>query len=252
MGDPLFPKIKKNLLITLLGLRIQMINIKNSVEFGRLLKTLSDDIVDAHIHYQMYWELNQALNQHPLVVQQSNTFWTFTLQAQLNSSVYTLCRIYDKNDRSLHLYSWLSTIEKNLHLFDEGAFRERLKDNPHVDSLARSLTKPDETVLKQDILLCSTNDPLVKNLTTQRGSRIAHKNAKHIVAERDIGGEYPLTFSDVAKLLERASTILNRYSYLFGANVYSTQVVGHNDYKYIFKCVEEKVEVSQKEWRQQT
>src|SRR5712692_1368064 len=217
-----------------------MISIKDSAEFERLLKALSDDVVDAHIHYGLYEGLVEAIDKYPLVVQQSNVFWTFTLQAHLNSSVYALFRAYDQNLRSLHLRSWLTTIQENLHLFDEAAFRERLKDNPYVASLAQDSRKPDAAVLADDIAGCSTNDPIVKKLMIYRGSRIAHRNAKSLVASRESSDSYGLTFDDLRTLLERAKTILNRYSYLFAASVYSTKVVGHDDYEYIFKSVEEK------------
>ncbi|BBP00689.1 hypothetical protein SFSGTM_13970 [Sulfuriferula nivalis] len=87
-----------------------MINIKDAEEFKQLLKALSDDVVDAYIHFQMYEDLIEAIVKHPLVVHQSNTFWTFTLQAHLNSSVYALFRAYDRKRpaqplQSLH-YLW--------------------------------------------------------------------------------------------------------------------------------------------------
>lgn len=225
-----------------------MINIKDSAEFERLLQALSNDVVDAHIHYQLYKELIEAISKHPLVVRQSNTFWTFTLQAHLNSSIYALFRAYDQNASSLHLRSWLNTIKDNLHLFDETGFRERLKDNPYVASLAQDSKKPDEAILTEDIAACSNSDPAVKKLTIYRGSRIAHRNAKNLVTAQEISDNHALMFEDVNTLLERAITILNRYSYLFSASTYSTQVVGHDDYEYIFKCVEEKVELARQQW----
>ncbi|SRR6266480_298515 len=229
-----------------------MISIKDSAEFERLLRALSDDVVDAHIHYRLHQDLVDAISKHPLVVQQSNVFWTFTLQAHLNSSVYALFRAYDQDMRSLHLRSWLTTIQDNLHLFVEAAFRERLKDNPYVASLAQDSRKPDAAILADDIAACSSSNPIVKKLTIYRGSRIAHRNAKSLIAARDVGDRHGLTFDDLNALLERARTILNRYSYLFAASVYSTKVVGHDDYEYIFKCVEEKVELARREWMSQT
>ncbi len=229
-----------------------MINIKDSAEFKRLLKGLSDDIVDAHVHYLLYKDLIQALDKHPLVGSQSNVFWTFTLQAHLNSSVYALFRAYDQDMRSLHLRSWLMTIQSNMHLFNEKAFRERLKNNSHVDSLAKDARPPDATALAQDISVCCSSDPIVKKLTIYRGSRIAHRNAKSLLAARDVSDANGLTFDDLRALLERAITILNRYSYLFSAAVYSTKAVGRDDYDYIFKCVEEKVEAARREWLPQT
>lgn len=227
-----------------------MIEVKDSAEFGRLLVALSRDIVDAHIHYRLYRDLCEALRQHYLVVVQSNTFWSSTLEAHLNACIHVLCRVYDQNPTALHLRSWLATIKENLHLFDEDQFRERLKDNLFVDSLAQSPRKPDSVLLDQDIRSCSVEDPLVKTLTINRGSRIMHKSARNVVAERDIGDEHPLTFWDVEGLLERAITILNRYSGFFTANSFSTQVVGYDDYEYIFKCVEEKIMESQGSRRQ--
>lgn len=225
-----------------------MIKIKNSSEFERLLKALSDDVVDAHIHYQLYQDLIEAIEKHPLVVLQSNTFWTFTLQAHLNSSLYALSRVYDQEANSLHLRSWLSTIKANLYLFDEAGFRERLKDNPYVASLVEDSRKPDATLLEEDIAHCSKTDQKVKRLTIYRGSRIAHRSATSLTAARDVSDNQALTFEDIGSLLERAITILNRYSYLFSASVYSTRVVGHEDYENIFKCVEERVRLDEQEW----
>lgn len=229
-----------------------MISIKDSAEFERLLKGLSDDVVDAHIHYRLYQDLLDAIDKHPLVVQQSNVFWTFTLHAHLNSAVYALFRAYDQDARALHLRSWLVTIQENLHLFDEEAFRERLKDNPYVASLAQDPRKPDAAVLAADIAACSSSDPIVKKLTIYRGSRIAHRNAKSLLSTRSVSGTHGLTFDDLRALLDRAKTILNRYSYLFAASSYSTKVIGHDDFKYIFQCVEEKVEETRRRWTSQT
>lgn len=225
-----------------------MISISDAAKFEQLLNALSNDVVDAHIHFLMYEELVAAIQSHPLVFQQSNTFWTFTLQAHLNSSVYALLRAYDQDKRALHLRSWLLTIQENLHLFDEESFRERLKDNPYVATLAADSRKPDAATLADDITLCSSNDTIVKRLTVYRSNRIAHRNAKALLSPEDIGERFGVTSDDIRTLLERAKTIANRYSYLFAASTYSTKVIGHDDFEYIFKCVEEKVKEARQQW----
>ncbi len=224
-----------------------MIAVTDSAEFKRLIKALSLDIVDAHIHYQLFKDLNQQLQEHPLVASQSNTFWSFTLQAHLNTTIYILCRIYDQNETSLHLRSWLTTIKENLNLFDKDQFRERLRNNPFVDSLAQHPRKPNLQTLDEDIRSCSNEDALVRTLTVRRGSGIAHRSAKLVVADLNISDNYPLTYSDVDTLLDRAINILNRYTELFSADIYSTTVVGNKDFQYIFKCVEAKVKESRSE-----
>lgn len=104
------------------------------------------------------------------------------------------------------------------------------------------LKKPDVDTLVDDIALCSCNDSIVKKLMVFRSNRIAHRNAKALLSTEEIGERFGLTYEDIRTLLERAKVIVNRYSYLFAALTYSTKVIGHNDFEYIFKCVEEKVE----------
>jgi len=208
------------------------------------LKALADDIVDAHIYYDLREGLIEAMKRYPLIAQQSNIFWTFPLQAHVNTSVFALFRGYDQDTRALHLRSWLKTIQENLHLSDETSFRERLKDNPYVASLAQDLQKPDTKELVDDIAACSSSDPIVKKLAICRNNRIVHRNAKALVASKISNELCALTFDDLRILLERAKTVLNRYSYLFSANVYSTKAVGRDDYNHIFKCVQDQLEVA--------
>jgi hypothetical protein len=140
-------------------------------------------------------------------------------------------------------------IGENLHLFDQEEFRQRLKDNPFVDGLAQSPRKPDQVILEEDIRLCSPDDPLVKTLIIHRNSHVAHSGAKNIIAERNIHNDHPLTFGDFEALLARAKTILNRCSSLFVANSYATQIIGYDDYQYIFRCIEEKLQRTEEELR---
>jgi hypothetical protein len=227
-----------------------MIKVRDSTEFGRLLEALADDIVRAHIHYQLYKDLRQALYDHPRVSTQSNAFWQLTLAAHVSTCMQMLCRAYDQQPGSLHLHNRLLTIEENLHLFDQEEFRRRLKNNPFVESLAQAPRKPDHPMLEEDIRLCSPNDPLVKTLIIHRNSHVAHTGAKNIIAARSTHDGHPLTFGDFETLLARAKAILNRYSSLFAANTYATQIIGHDDYQYIFRCIEEKLQRTEEEHRE--
>ena len=224
-----------------------MIKVKDSTELDDLLRALANDIVSAHIHYQLYRELHQSLYDHPLVSNQSKTFWQLTLKAHINTCMQMLCRAYDQETNSLHLHSWLLTIRENLHLFDKAEFRRRLKDNPFVESLAQAPRKPDQAILEEDIRLCSPNDLLVKSLIFHRNSHVAHTGTKNIIAKRNPHDAYPLTVGDFEALLGRAKAILNRYSSLFTAITYETQIISHDDYRFIFKGVEEKIQRDEEE-----
>lgn len=221
-----------------------MIPFRDEAEFKRLLEGLANDIVDAHIHYRLYKDLKSALIEFPLVVAQSNTFWTTTLKSHLSTSLYMLTKAYDQQNKALHLYSFLQTIKTNSTLFTEANFRERKKNNPYLDSLASEIRIPDLASLEKDISLCSSDDPLVKTLTVHRGNSIAHRNAKNTASGISISETHPLSWEDFELLLARAIEVINKYSNLFEASTYSTKAIGANDFRYIFECVSSAVEQS--------
>ena len=53
---------------------------------------------------------------------------------------------------------------------------------------------------------------------------------------------FSLRNDTIEKLLARASTVLDRYSSLFAAETFSTNVVGRSDFQFIFSTVAEAVE----------
>jgi hypothetical protein len=131
----------------------------------------------------------------------------------------------------------LDTIAAHLDIFDTERFRERLKENPFVESLASDARRPDEKQLREDITFSSNENQLVKNLTIWRNNLFAHKSAGNIVSARKISTDYPLTEKEIDELLKKGIEILNRYSQLFRASVYSTKIIGHDDYKFVLESV---------------
>ena len=213
----------------------------SSTQFTRLLKGLADDIVFAHIHWRLAQDLDSSLSEHPLVEAQSNTFWYLTLRAHKSTALQHLCKAFDQEQKSLHLLSWLNTIKANISLFDTDAFRERLKDNSYVQSLSESAIKPDPALLETDIALCTGTDRLVRSLVVYRSNSAAHRSKKLTLQHETQTSSASLTYEEIESLLTRSITILNRYSYMFKAETYSTSIIGKNDYQYIFKTVEASV-----------
>lgn len=182
------------------------------------------------------------------MIQQSNTFWTLTIKAHVNVSVLAMCRAFDQEPSALHLLGLLQLIEQNLPLFDEVQFRVRLRDNPFVASLAESARRPDATQLAADIALCSNGDPLVRRLVIHRNTALAHLSRKRRLNSTPSRSDEEITNEDYEILLNRANEIVNRYSVLFGAESFSTQIVGHKDYETIFRCVQERVGSERSRW----
>jgi hypothetical protein len=220
------------------GIEIIMgLKIKSSDEFDKLLNALANELVNANIFFKLHIDLKSATTEYNREFSQSATFWSLTFQAHLDAALFRLCRIYDTYHTSNSLSNLLDTIKENLHIFDEANFRERLKDNPFVDSLAQYARKPDVKQLEANIEYTSENNSLVKNLIVLRNNIFAHRSAGNIIKGKNLSVAHPLTIDNISELLEKGVSILNHYSNLFRALSHSTQIVGHDDYKYVLSCI---------------
>lgn len=224
-----------------------MVRISNGTEFNNLLNALAWDITRAAIHWKLYSDIIDALSNDAIVFAQSQTFWQLTMEAHSHMAAHCLARVYDTHPAALHLSGWLETIQSNLHLFSEENFRERLASNPFVDGLAKSPRKPDADQLKADIAICSEQDAEVKLLANYRNFRDAHRNAGISKAGTGALNKHVLTDDVIETLVNRAKTILNRYSDLFMATTHSGTMVGHDDYRSIFQYVNEALDRREQE-----
>jgi hypothetical protein len=142
-------------------------------------------------------------------------------------------------------------ISENLYLFDTDSFRERLKSFPFVDSLAQDARKPDSKQLDIDRKLVAPSEPLVKKLVQFRNNALAHRNVREVMKQPRPTTTYSLTVDELKMLLTRAIQILNRYSSLFHAQTYSTQIVGHDDYEGVLKAVRSELDRREAEIRRE-
>jgi len=219
----------------------------DSAEFKQLLDALSSELIDASFHFTLHQNLQAATPDYWMVFSQSNTFWTLTLSAQMDAVVIRLCKAYDQyggTKPTLNLRSLLETIKDNLHFFDEPNFRERVKDNSFVDSLAKGSRKPDPVQLQTDLEFV-THNPLVKKLTDWRNKVYSHLSLDVVLNPKEFHSASPLSFADIRTLLENGITILNRYSGLFEASSYSTMMVGGEDYLWVLKTAKEALQAYQ-------
>src|SRR5260370_26875660 len=155
------------------------VDVTDSAQFKRLLEALVDELIDAHDHFRLHQNLNAAIPDYQAEFNQSAGFWTFTLSAHMDATLLRLCKAYDlyEGKPSLNLRNFLETIEANLHFFEEPSFRERLKNNAFVASLAAEARKPDTSQLHTDLKSASTADPLVNKPTICRNNNFPHRGA---------------------------------------------------------------------------
>lgn len=213
------------------------IDVTGPAQFKRLLEALVDELIDAHDHFRLYQDLDAAIPEYQVEFNQSAAFWTFTLSAHRDAALLRLCKAYDlyEGKPSLNLRNFLETVQANLQLFDEPNFRERLKSNAFVESLAKDFRKPDAAQLRKDLESVTDANPLVKNLTLWRHNYLAHRSRTSALNPRAFAEKNPLLFTDIKALIDNGLRIINRYSSLFSATVHTSVPI--TDYKYLLESV---------------
>jgi hypothetical protein len=221
------------------------IRIQHDDEFGKLLRGLAQDIVDAHIHWNQYLALQTQMDKSPHVAAEAYTFWHYTLIAHQRAALMCLARAFDDHNDALHLRSWLSAIRDHLHLFGKSKAAQRRPNDPFAAWISENAAKPDPMQLDLDIKSCSRrDDPDAQALNIFRDNLLAHRNAD-LMKEGDPAKLPPLLVEQVDRLLARAITLLNRYAYMFETSMYGTQPIGHDHVERVFayvQCVLDQIE----------
>ena len=207
------------------------IPLTSEAAFDTLLTSIAEDAVTASIHWRLCKDLFASVPEFVSELNDSPAFWSLTMNAHREVTLFRLGRLYDQQRGALSLRSLVDTIATNRHLFDVDRFRERLKGNPFVDSLADAARQPDEATLVQDANSVSEeSDPLVKKLLAIRNRVLAHRDPR-VVLGTVADPSQALDPLDMDKLLERASMVVNRYSSMFRAGTHATWMFGGDDWK---------------------
>jgi len=213
------------------------IPVESEAAFNTLLTSLTEDIVTASIHWRLCKDLWASVPEFVTELNQSPAFWSLTFNAHREVALFRLGRLYDQQTGALSLSSLVDTIAANQHLFHEGPFRERLKNNQFVESLAQGARRPDEATLAEDAAIVSEkSDPLIKRLLAIRNRVLAHRDPRVVLGTvQDPSGA--IDDADIDTLLDRAATIVNRYGILFRAGSSLMSIVGQDDFKRVLEHI---------------
>jgi hypothetical protein len=225
--------------------------ISDSAEFKGLLEALVDELIDARDHFRLHQNLDAAIPEYGVEFNQSPMFWSMTRGAHMDATLIRLCKAYDLYDGkpSLNLRNLLETIRANVHFFDEPNFRERLKENAFVDSLAAHPRKPDLTRLQKDLESVSIADPVVKKLTTWRHNYLAHRSRTNALNPKEFAVKNPILFSEIGELISNGLRIVNYYSDLFSATFHTS--LEAKDYEYLLNAVRRDLKAQETRVQQQ-
>lgn len=102
-----------------------------------------------------------------------------------------------------------------------------------MTSLAEGVTPPSAEEVDKDIADISLSNPTVKKLIIWRGNVYAHKGAKLSLQGNSV--LEAISKEEIEELLDKCFSIFNKYLRLYKAVTWSRQIIGHDDYKSLFK-----------------
>jgi hypothetical protein len=144
-------------------IRMKAIPVENESEFERLRDRIDLQASEAKDHWSLLKGLDAARSDYYREMDLSRTFWHLTLNAHMEAVVSRLCRLYDKDGGALSLGRFLLTVSEKRAFFSDAAFKKRLKDNPHAESLVQNRAIND-VELSNEISSVSESGPLVIRL----------------------------------------------------------------------------------------
>lgn len=206
-------------------------------QFSALFMALARDVVDAHIFWNQAKALQAQMEQWPEVTTEGSVFWLYTLEAYQRTALSCLCRVFDQEPTALHLRSLLLLTSNHRHYFGKGAAARRQEDDPFAQWLPDDAVAPEPAQVATDVAMCERTDPDVAALALFRDNFIAHRSTK--LSMSNAPPTVTLEQERIERLLDRAHTLLNRYSYMRDASFFSMTPLGHDAVEAIFKCVQE-------------
>jgi hypothetical protein len=214
--------------------RMKPVRVASEKEFERLLDHMTREADRVSDHWHLLKGLEVANKRYAFEMNESQASWSFTLLAHRDTAVFRLARLYDQHDCSLSLKRFLLTIKAGKETFSQEAFRKRLKDNPYVEGLFRSLNP---ATLRADIRRVSEeHDPLVARLCKLRNQSLAHVDPNPIRLGTTSSLPW-LKLQEMGTLIKRARRILTRYSLTYRASLTSSKVMGADDYNHLLDLV---------------
>jgi hypothetical protein len=194
-------------------------------ELEKFLLGLADEVITAAVHWRLYLDLRESVAEYARELNEAGAFWSMTIGAHLMTARSALFRAYDKSPDGLNLPRLLQNVASHCQV--------------------------DRATINADKRRVSQSDPLVKKFIWQRNNLFAHKNLKNVLNGKTAELKNVLTKGEHDKLLERAVEILNRYDSAIFNHTWTTQMIGHDDFKRVLAAVRQSLELHEKKIQEQ-
>lgn len=213
------------------------ISITNEDQLDKLLRAISWELVQADVFLKLRDDLQKSIPEYVSEMNNSNTFWHLTFDGLLDACMIRLCRAFDSDKKASSLPNLLLTIRNNRHFFAESLFRLRMEGRDIEEAVLSKDNVPSIEAIDYDLERTSRRNSKVRDLIEWRGNVYAHRNWERVVRAEDFENRPVLSLEDISELLKMGLDIVNNYSRLFKIHSYSSQIVGHDDFRFVLRSI---------------
>lgn len=205
---------------------------------------LRDELFAVDVQFQLYVSLRKAAPNYVEEIRLTPLFWDYTIRAHIDMVVLRLCRLYDLDSKTISLPNFILTVEANRNLFSKAAFIERNQNRGNLDWALEYNRDLSPKFVEDADKICSSKNPLVKNLLIMRNHFVAHLNHDLTFGDAELFQKrFPLHFKDIEELIRNGFDFLNNVSSVFGGSVFDgTKGTNYpfDDFKFILETLKQR------------
>ena len=191
----------------------------------------------ARAHLKLWERLESYKSNYLKELNQTPHFFTFTIRAHLDDALLTLSRILDKHEDSLSIWKFLDFVEQNHKIFSNQAFRQRIKGNPHYESLIKSHTPITLKEIEEDRQKLGSLKDTIDNIKEWRDTVLAHIDRKFYLKGKVISRKHPLQAQQLKRVINTLVKILNRYSAAYKSSTFLEKFPGEDDVQHVMDFI---------------
>jgi hypothetical protein len=182
------------------------------------MRKIVHNIREATMYWDLYCGIKKSQAEYVKHMNQTKHFWSVTLNSYLDATRLSLCKIYDKQNKSLNIEKWLLDIQTYIK-----------ESDIQNDQLTIEIIS--------DIDKVSQKNLIVKNLILHRNNHIVHESYSLLIKGRSLIEKSPLTYDDFNCLITQVQEILNKYSDQLFNQTFAFHTAAKNDFKEILDSI---------------
>lgn len=206
-------------------------------KFIRCLNRLRRELNSANWHFDIYKTLNEAKKHYLQELNQAAPFWGLTIDAHALLTLILLNRFFDKQERHLSVESLLTIAERNMNIFSDERFADRLKKADRFDEylVTNRNQVTHETIQRHKQ---TVNSLPISGLRTWRNKLLAHIDKEWVMRDKDVRKTVRLNETHIQKIIDTLDDTLNYFHEAYDGSTWVKDIPLSNGIENVLDAVQ--------------